>query len=324
MISALEHKAVLSQNYTFMWFSPEPLKPGTTPTLSVNFKSGAVSPVLASVHSPLDVSAVSEDRRSLTAAAATTASSRGLQGEYGAAHYVTESDGHYPVNVSHVEDGLVRIGSPLPRKATDGGVLQWALWTATISASLLAVAERSVPFVIKYTAAYGLDLPDQLNAVTGLLHVVRQPFSTGLNSTALVGMMPYLAALAPATAQGFEGVIAAANLELIGMLRAELAEKGLTEDNVNGPSLLHAHAYLSAAMVYEVSDALRSAALRERATGLIAVALRAVWIDAEGDGVVDGDEDLTHLTGGRGSDVNGGSSSATQDNPLYFPGSWDR
>jgi hypothetical protein len=77
-------------------------------------------------------------------------------------------------------------------------------------------------------------------------------------------------------------------------------------------------------MVYEVSDAIRAAALRDRAKSLLDVVLKSVWVDAEGDGVVDGDEDLTHTTGGRGSDVNGGSSAASVYDPLYFPGSWDR
>lgn len=314
------HKTALGDDYTFIWVAPDPLEAASTPTLTIKLTSGDITPTLTRLHAPVDVTALAKDKRKLTAPTATIASARGAQGEYGDAFLVSESDGNFPVKVSQVLDGFIRLANALPRTSTGVGVIQWAVWTATIPAAQLPVVEIAA-FVVAYKAKYGLDVPTANKTTRGTLRVVLQPFTTGLNTTTLVNAYPDLGTLPDHASQGFETQIDFAEQELISILRAQLVEQGLTEDEVDGPSLRAAHAALTAAHIYSLTSIENSAILRTRATELIEMVLKSVWVDANKDGDVDDDEATTHVTGGRGSDVGGGTSDNT---PTFSFSSSDR
>jgi hypothetical protein len=74
----------------------------------------------------------------------------------------------------------------------------------------------------------------------------------------------------------------------------------VSEDEVfNQTSFLSAHAYCTAALIYELSLQLDVAtAMRERYIDLLNIALRSVTLDLDGDGVVaTGEENLRRSAG---------------------------
>lgn len=87
-------------------------------------------------------------------------------------------------------------------------------------------------------------------------------------------------------------------------MRDHVIADGATEDEVfNQGSFVSAHAYCSAAMVYEATLQLDVAqAMRDRCIDLLNVALRSVTLDLDGDGVIDEGEENLRRSGGSSTD----------------------
>lgn len=297
-----ERKARVGENTLFRWEAPEPVE--AAPTFTVRLPSGSVAIAMTSVHASQAVTGVSTDRRVFTAPGLTVAGARGAQGDWGKAWLVTDEDGVIPIKVVRVEADALRVAEPLPRGIAGNGTVYWATWYATLGA-VTGSAVRSVPWDVVYTAQDGLDLPTSPKRDEGLLHIVRQPFNTGLTTQQLINDFPELGATVNRGMQGYRSAIDLSLAQLVAHVRAILQERDLYEDDAHGPTLRHAHAYLAAAVILDRVDPEQADRLREIAKDDIDVALRSIWVDGDGDGEVDDDEAGVQLTGGRAADVGG-------------------
>jgi hypothetical protein len=140
---------------------------------------------------------------------------------------------------------------------------------------------------VAYSRDIGQGIEERLDR--DLLKVTPRPFTTGLDHDALVGTFPQLADMIPRRQTSFATQISAALEEVSLTLRDHLKDKALTEDEVfNGSSFMLAHAYCTAARIYEAALQFDTAtAMRDRCTELMNLALRLVAIDKDGDGIVD-------------------------------------
>ena len=136
-----ERKARVGEDTLFRWEAPVAIS--GTPVFTVRLPSGDVPIVLTSVHAAQAITGVSSDRRTLTATGITVAGSRGAQGDWGSAWFVTEEDGAYPVRIIRVEADSIRIAEPLPTAIAGNGSIQWATWHCGLS-TVTAAAIRSI------------------------------------------------------------------------------------------------------------------------------------------------------------------------------------
>jgi len=267
----------------------------------------------------LTVVSVSSTDRKVFATAAISATADSVVGpENGRAWLVTEDNGWFPVVVAEAAPGgtQVVIADELPREITArAAFFSWADWYAAIGAAdVTATAQRNVLWRVTFNPLVPGEAfagPDSSGIEEGRIHVVRRPFETGLSSTYLKGMFPQLAQMVHHRQQDWGPQIAAARNELVNRLRAELRERSLWEDDIDGRPLLESHAYYAAAMVLDTSDSERAAAFRTRADALAETALKSVWIDLDSDGVVDEGEDAQQITGTRVA-YSGGSFSSSE------------
>lgn len=301
----------------FWWVSPVPT--AATPSLTIRHPTlGDTTPTLAPVHVPITITAISSDRRTLTASTTITAGAGAEGSRFGAAFLVTPRDGYFDITARRLSGTSVILAEPLPAgpsiTATTTATISWAIHSATVSSALVSTATRNVPWDVDYLERFGTDVTGYGQQDEGILHIVRQPFRTGLTSRNLAAMYPGIAPRTPRRQSSWAPQIEAALAELIQRLREDLTVRGLTEDDVGGHRLRLAHAALACAYVYDETQPEKAEALRTRAlgpadpdtgrrsAGLVDDALRAVWADANFDGVVDAGE-VGNIEGARGSDV---------------------
>jgi hypothetical protein len=155
------------------------------------------------------------------------------------------------------------------------------------------------PYTINYEDEVG-----QERAETGLLKVTPRPFDTGLDHDELVGMFANLADMVPRRQSDFEPQIKAALEDLILAVRDHVIADDVTEDEVfNQQSFKRAHAYCTAALIFEMQLQLDAAeAMRERYKDLLNIALRSITLDLDGDGVIDEGEENLRRSGGSARD----------------------
>jgi hypothetical protein len=299
------------------WTAPEPLSSGSSPTLNVYLASGTATLTFANIAAVPAITAVARDRKTLTASGAVS-SARGAQGAgWGEAFLVTAKDGWFPITVREISNATIILAEPLPAPLTvSAGApasLQFATWAGVLTTTHVNAVERDVRWTVSYVTQAGVDLTGYSFRDEGLLHIVRQPFSTGLTTRHVVQVHPGLAQRVPRRQGGWEPQIQAAQEELILRLRRDLQERGLTEDDINGHRLRFAHAHLAAAVIYDENQPEKAEILRTRVLGafneetgirhggLVDDTLRSVWVDADRDGAVDSGE-VTSIEGNRTAD----------------------
>lgn len=312
----MERKARVGAVTRFQVLIPEPLASGSTPTLTFRHPSaGDLSPALSPIRAAVAVTAIATDKKTLTTADL-AAAYQGLQDEAGEAFLISPTDGAFPVRVARIDGDAgayttVQLAEPLPRPISmeDGATLQFRLWTAELSGALVAEAQRDIPYTVAYTAQRGAHLPTMPEREEGLLHVVRQPFSTGLTHSSLLERRPDLHLSIPGRQTSLAPQIRAAELTLIDELRVQLAAQELYEDDVDGRRLVVAHMLLTEALLTRDREA--AADLRKQAFAALKTALNRIWADANNDGVVDSGEAARQVTGARTARV-GGSFGTTE------------
>jgi hypothetical protein len=110
----------------------------------------------------------------------------------------------------------------------------------------------------------------------------------------------------PRRQSSFEPQIEATLQEIILMLRDHLKdEPDVTEDEVfNAGSFMNAHAYCTAARVYEMIGQMDNAnVMRQRCEDLMDISLRSLALDRDGDNVVDDNELDVAKKGGSARDL---------------------
>ena len=213
--------------------------------------------------------------------------------------------------------GTALLAEPLPREIdlSSSATLNFSMSYVDIGSANLGTS-GVYPYTIAYT-----DLVGGKQVETGLLKVTPRPFTTGLDHDELVGSMANLADMVPRRQSDFAPQIKASLDELILSIRDHVIADGITEDEVfNQQSFKRAHVYCAAAHIYEMSMQFDAAeAMRERYHELMALALRSVTLDLDGDGEVDAGEENLRREGGSKDDFRASWKTYTKsENDNFF------
>lgn len=276
-------KSITGQSLVFEWTAPGPLD--SAPSLTVGT---APAIVMSQSRADATVTAIANDRRTLTVNAQATA----LQADQVKAYLVTEADCLYSVSVVRMVGTTAILAEALPREIdlSTSALLVFGLYYATVSTTITDVTGY-YPWQVSYVLDQGQQLENRL--AKGLLKITPRPFDTGLSHDDLVGQFPQLADMIPRRQSSFDAQIEAALQEIILVVRDHLKDEvDVTEDEIfNATSFANAHAYCTAARVYESANQLdTAAAMRDRCQQLLEISLRSLALDRDGDNIVDDDE----------------------------------
>ena len=291
-------KAVTGLSYYFEWVAPGPLT--SAPTFKA-YKNGSASTVTMTItRDAVIVSAVANDRRTLTI----NSQLSGLQADQTKAYLVTDGDSIYPVNVVRMVGTEAILAEPLPREVNTSvsASLVFGLYYCTIPSAITSESGY-YPWQVEHVVDLGQGFERRVEK--GLVKVTPRPFNTSLDHDGLIDTFAQLADMVPRRQTSFAPQIKASLDEVAHVVRDHLRDESLTEDEVFNPSVfLNAHAYCTAARVYEMAGQLdTAAAMRERCMELMDLALRSVAIDRDGDNVVDDGELDQAKSGGSARDL---------------------
>ena len=286
-------KSVTGAEVHFVWHPRTPH--ANDAQVTVGFSTTYTS-VLAQIRPDVSVSAVADDRRTLTLTASVDTQ---LERDEVRAFLRTTRDTYYAVKVTRLGGTTAILAEPLPRELDLSTAATLNFASAYVDIPQGNAVTGSYPYTIDYTDDLG-------NAQTesGVLKIVPRPFNTGLDHDQLVDRFPQLADMVPRRQSDLAPQINAALEEIILSVRDHVIADGATEDEVfNQGSFVSAHAYCSAALVYEATLQLDVAqAMRDRCIDLLNVALRSVTLDLDGDGVIDEGEENLRRSGGSATD----------------------
>lgn len=286
-------KSVTGAEVHFVWHPRTPH--ANDAQVTVGFSTTYTS-MLAQIRADVSVSAVADDRRTLTLTASVDTQ---LERDEVRAFLRTTRDTYYAVKVTRLGGTTAILAEPLPRELDLSTAATLNFASAYVDIPQGNAVTGSYPYTIDYTDNLG-------NAQTesGILKIVPRPFNTGLDHDQLVDRFPQLADMVPRRQSDLAPQINAALEEIILSVRDHVIADGATEDEVfNQGSFVSAHAYCSAAMVYEATLQLDVAqAMRDRCIDLLNVALRSVTLDLDGDGVIDEGEENLRRSGGSSTD----------------------
>ena len=305
-------KTVTSQDCHFIW---DPSQPYTNnPTLTVKFAGGDFSGIFAQSRADVTITALANDRRTLTTSGAIGAS---LERDEVRAYLKTSADTYYAVKVIRLVTGTAILAEPLPREIdlSTSATLNFAMSYVDIGS-----ANTATSGVYPYTIAYD-DIVGAKCVETGLLKVTPRPFDTGLDHDELVGSMANLADMVPRRQSDFAPQIKASLDEMILAIRDHVVADGITEDEVfNQQSFQRAHVYCAAAHIYEMNMQFDAAdVMKTRYHEMLDLALRSVTLDLDGDGVVDSGEENLRREGGSSTDFRASYKSYTKsENDDFF------
>lgn len=306
-------KAITNKAHRFIWSPQLPIT--GTPTLSIDTPT-AISENLTRFTADLTITAIANDRRTLTLSSAPATYYREQQ----AGFVLTDHDTYYAVRVVRLGGTTAILAEPLPREIdlTDNATLHLPTSYVDIDSSKLATSDYYT-WIVDYTQL-NMNQPEQEK---GLIKVTPRPFDTGLDHAQLVAMFAQLADMIPRRQSDYQRQIDAALNELILEVRAHLHADSITEDEIFNPeSFMLAHAYCTAALIYELNQQLDTAtAMRERCAELMSKALQSISLDLDGDGVVDAGETDLQRSGGSATDFRASwrSYSKTVNDSFFNP-----
>jgi hypothetical protein len=323
-----EAKARAGEDTIFTLRLPRP--PSAAPTLTAKVTAGTVNVgAMAALWTEATVASVSASDRTQLNLSAAVADARGLAADYGHAWLVSDETAPVEVRVMRFVGGgspVAHLADPLPREHSGAGTLVPAWYSATLTAlAVTGTAQRNALLAVSWTEDSGTDAPAFSQALEVDLHIVREPFATGVTEADVLRIDASLASQASEGDINARDAIGAALEEVIIRLREDLAERALWEDDVprafRAP-LARCHAHLAAATILDAYDPAAAAQHRARVwgedgqRGLWQAALRRVFIDADGDGDVDEGE-IEQVTGARVGRL-GTFTSAAKDNPNIY------
>ena len=291
-------KVARNDDYMFQWTAPRPTTGAVT--LQVFGASAAISVGLTQSRANSSITAIATDRRTLTL----SAEADPLQADQQRAFVITSGDTYFAVTLSRIVGTTAILAEPLPREIdlSTAATLHVPMYYTTLTAAQLTDTDGYYSYTVSYTADLGSQSREQTEK--GVIKVTLRPFDTGLDHDSLVLTFAQLADMIPRRQSDFAPQISAALDEIAMHIRSHLLADELTEDEVfNAQSFQLAHAYCSAALIYEQSAQLDMAdAMRARCSELLSKALESVAIDADGDGVIDEGEESVKKTGGSSTD----------------------
>ena len=279
----------------FQWLAPLPLQVGSTPTLSLAHPDAVTAaPVLVPIVAEGTVTAIDRYKQELTLSAP-IAGDNGVQGALGEAFFITAEDGEYSVRVKRLDGTQVILAEPLPTlpSMTTNATLQFRRWSTVLTlAAVTGTESRNWVSTVSYVSQFGADTPLAPLTDKSLLHVVLTPFATGLTSETLMEWFPDLSELVPGRQGSYRSQIKHALSLIVATIRKKMRanECSKFEDDVSGGTLQQCHAYLVASLIYQLRDAELSALLLERYEMILDESLASIWVDCNGDGIVDDGE----------------------------------
>lgn len=289
-------KAITGKDYTFEWNSPAPIS--GTPAITIQ-ASSTVTANMTQSRADITVSAIANDRRTLTISSSTS-----LERDQVNAFLKTDGDTYYSVKVVRIVSTTAVLAEPLPREIdlSSTATLEFSMWYYTASSSDVTSTSGTYTYEINYTVDQGQ--LTQNKTERSIIKVTPKPFDTGLDHDGLVSRFSPLADLVPRRQSDFKPQIKASLDELSLMLRDKLSPSNVTEDEIfNADSFLLCHAYCTASLIYEMNLQLDAAsAMKDRCMELLDVALRSIDLDLDGDGVIDDGEVDLEKTGGKSTD----------------------
>jgi hypothetical protein len=299
-------KAITNKDYRFIWSPQLPIT--GTPTLSID-TSSAVSENLTRFTADLTITAIANDRRTLTLSSAPATYYREQQ----AGFVLTEHDTYYAVRVVRLGGTTAILAEPLPREIDLSSNATLHLPTSYVDIDSAKMSTSGYfTWLVNYTQL-NMSQPEQEK---GLFKITPRPFETGLDHAQLADMIPR-------RQSDYQKQIDAALTELVLEVRAHLHADNITEDEIFNPSsFMLAHAYCTAALIYELNQQLdTAAAMRERCAELMAKALQSIALDLDGDGVVDAGETDLQRSGGSETDFRASwrSYSKTANDSFFNP-----
>jgi len=249
---------------------------------------------------------------------------QGMQGvDYGAAFIITKLDGWFPVQIQRIEDGAIELAEPLPQGVVISvaypATVQYATWTATVPAAVSAAETGRTPisWSVEVITTYGAHVPNQpAQVITGLVHVVKRMFATGLTHHRFLQVMRGMHSMGVYSRQrDWTPQIDTALLKLISYLRPRIPSTATRrEDDLDGSGFELAHAYFTAALIH-ASDEEEHDRLFRLASIEVKDVLESVPEDFDGDDqheISDQGKRATHLFGGgfAGTDPNNPTAAA--------------
>ena len=311
-------KVARNSDYMFKWTAPHPVT-GTVTFNLFNGPSGNLSEDMVQGRTDVTITAIASDRRTLTL----SESASSLVADQQRAFILTAGDTYFSVTLSRIVGTTAILAEPLPREIdlSSSASLVFALYYATVPSSI-----TNTTGYYPWQVSYQLDLGQQTEQrlAKGLLKITPRPFDTGLSHDDLVGQFPQLADMVPRRQSSFSPQIEASLQEIILMIRDHLKDEvDVTEDEVfNAESFANAHAYCTAARVYEAINQLDTAnAMRERCMQLLDISLRSLALDRDGNNIVDEGELDIAKKGGSFRDMRASwrSYSKTQYDQTFTP-----
>lgn len=206
--------------------------------------------------------------------------------------YSTEGDANNPVYYAILSEAL-----PLALPTGEEVKLFLSYYAATLPT--VTSPTRNCLLRIEYEPF--AKIGSLVQTLTYLVNYVYQIFTTGLTIEDVRSYFQGLGAQ-PSQDAGFEPAIIAGEDALIDFLREQLAEKGLTEDDIPATtSLRQAHRLFAAAHVFMLSNEQLFISLTNQAKQSAKAALRRAWLNENQDGVLK-EEDVGQVGGNRSKD----------------------
>ncbi len=285
----------LRQGESTVWWWRAPIAVDTT-TATANFRltAGTQTLVLAPVTADLTVSVIAPDRRTLTITGPAAAPS-GPQGIRGEAYLETPGDGDFSVQVAQLTATTAVLAEPLPHDidlATNGTLRFAWLGAAVTVGDVTAAIERNVPTHVTYQFRFGADLWGIPSQDEMLVHVVRQPFRTGVAHADVAALMPSVGARIAQRAQDYRPQIEWVGDLIEQRVHADLSARGAFEDDIDGSRLRGAHAAWVISCILEDIDTDLADRWMARFEKAYAAAMTGIWLDLDHDGAVDDGEIL--------------------------------